>query len=97
MIILKVSHILAKANQEKTREMTLYCESVNGNSHASDWSYQALDMEKKHAYWTVPRFVKFEKVNERILIHRISWESNVKNQVLRTTEAAKEPLSQRLR
>lgn len=32
MIILKVSHKLAKANQEKTRETMLYCENVIGNN-----------------------------------------------------------------
>ena len=67
MMMLNVSHKLASANHEKTRENVLYCSGVSyGNTIARDATRQCLNVEEEHADDAVRGAVDSRKVGERV-------------------------------
>jgi hypothetical protein len=60
MMMLKVSHMLAKANQENISEKMLYFSQVVRNSSPSKWviyTHKGLNMEENHADNAMTRLV----------------------------------------
>jgi hypothetical protein len=53
-------------------------------------------MEEEHADGVVARFVQVEEVNKGILFPQIIGKFDSRSEIPHTTDAAKEPLSQRL-
>lgn len=68
IIMEKVSHKFARANQEKTREKTLYCECIQilGFIETNDVTHQSLNVEEEHANNTMAGFVEPEEMHESV-------------------------------
>ena len=78
MIILKVSHKLAKANQEKMRETTLYCKIVINNNPGRRLVVPSLGYGKKTCVSDRVQICKVwkserEHTNVIELVERIIW------------------------
>lgn len=101
IMIANVSQMFASANHEKTKLKMLYCISQLARSYMrllAAGTYQCLDVEEEHANDAVTRTIQLEEVDDSILYKSSACFPRRRAEgIALTTDAAKEPFSQRRR
>ena len=83
MMMSKVSHKLASANQEKMSDRMLYCRDRQRQTELFAFrdrparAYNSLDVEEEHANQAVTRLVKPEEVDESVLSQAVSRRAHI--------------------